>query len=141
MPSSPSSAIWLRPEYQGRENELETRETFEKRTGISVQSLSSMFTRYANRVPKVVKKFGKLKFFVATELDDFVQWINENSGNRTEVEVREAELARVEKALDEASGRVEDRKRDLERAEQTLAKFRRQARGLESDIQFLKQVQ
>lgn len=139
MPS-PSSSIWLRPEYEGREDELETRADFEARTGISVQSLSSMFTRYADHLPDVVKKFGKLKFFVATELDDFVQWINENSGNRTEVEVRRAELARVKKAMEGATNRVTDRQADLDKAKRELAKYQRQARGLESDIQFLEQV-
>lgn len=135
-----SSDVWLRPEFQDRENELETRGDFEARTGISVESLSSMFTRYADRVPAVVKKFGKMKFFVPVELDEFVQWIRDNSGTRSEADVRRAELARVNNAIAEAGERVDARKRDLEKAERELARYKRQARGLESDIQYLDQV-
>ncbi|AYD81397.1 MerR-like helix-turn-helix DNA binding domain protein [Streptomyces phage Kela] len=132
---------WLRTEFQGRENELETRSDFEKRTGITAQSLSSKFSNYADRIPKVVKKSGKLKFFVATELDEFVRWIEENAGTRSEADVRRAELARVMNAIEEGEERVADRKRDLEKAERDLAKFRRQARSLKSDIEFLEQVE
>lgn len=132
---------WLRTEFQGRENELETRSDFEKRTGITAQSLSSKFSNYADRIPKVVKKSGKLKFFVAAELDEFVRWIEENAGTRSEADVRRAELARVMNAIEEGEERVADRKRDLEKAERDLAKFRRQARSLKSDIEFLEQVE
>jgi len=132
---------WLRTEFQGRENELETRSDFEKRTGITAQSLSSKFSNYADRIPKVVKKSGKLKFFVATELDEFVRWIEENAGTRSEADVRRAELARVMNAIEEGEERVADRKRDLEKAERDLAKFRRQAKSLKSDIEFLEQVE
>jgi uncharacterized protein (DUF3084 family) len=89
----------------------------------------------------VVKKSGKLKFFVATELDEFVRWIEENAGTRSEADVRRAELARVMNAIEEGEERVADRKRDLEKAERDLAKFRRQARSLKSDIEFLEQVE
>ena len=132
---------WLRTEFQGRENELETRSDFEKRTGITAQSLSSKFSNYADRIPKVVKKSGKLKFFVATELDEFVRWIEENAGTRSEADVRRAELARVMNAIEEGEERVADRKQDLEKAERDLAKFRRQAKSLKSDIEFLEQVE
>lgn len=133
--------IWLRPDLQGRESELETRADFEKRTGISAQSLSSKFSNYADRLPKVAKKNGKLKYFVAAELDEFVGWIEANAGTRSEADVRRAELARVNNAIEEAEERVADRKRDLEKAERDLSKFRRQARGLKSDIEFLDQVE
>ena len=133
--------IWLRPELQGREGELETRADFEKRTGISAQSLSSRFSNYADRLPGVVKKNGKLKYFLASELDEFVSWIEANSGKRSEADVRRAELARVENAIEEAADRVADRQRDLDKAKRDLAKFQRQAKGLKSDIEFLDQVE
>lgn len=136
-----SSDIWLRPEYEGREGELETRADFEARTGISVQSLSSMFTRYADRVPPIVKKWGKYKYFVAVELDEFVAWIKENTGTRSEVDVRRAELARVNNAIEEAESRVTDRQADLDRAKRELAKFQRQARKVKEEITYLEQVQ
>lgn len=133
--------IWLRPEFQGRNSELETRTDFENRTGISAQSLSSKFSNYADRLPKVVKKNGKLKFFVASELDEFVGWIEKNSGTRSTADVRRAELARVMSAIEEGEERVADRKRDLNKAERDLAKFKRQAKGLEADIAYLDQVE
>lgn len=132
---------WLRSEFQGREDELETRTDFEKRTGVSTQSLSSKFSSYADRLPKVVKKNGKLKYFVAAELDEFVKWIEENAGTRSEVDVRRAELARVKNSIEEALDRVADRQRDLDKAKRDLEKFKRQKRGLESDIEFLEQVE
>lgn len=133
--------IWLRPEFQGREKELETRVDFEKRTGISAQSLSSKFSNYADRLPKLVKRNGKLKYFVAAELDDFVGWIEANAGTRSEADVRRAELARVENAIEETLERVADRQRDLDKAKRDLAKYQRQAKGLKSDIEFLDQVE
>jgi hypothetical protein len=47
----------------------------------------------------------------------------------------------VMNAIEEGEERVADRKRDLEKAERDLAKFRRQARSLKSDIEFLEQVE
>ena len=133
------SDVWLRPEFQGREKELETRADFEKRTGISRESLSSMFTRYADRMPKVVKKFGKMKYFVATELDDFVGWIRENTGNRSEAEVKRAEVARLKAALDDSADRVSDRERDLKKAQADHGRYRRQLRRAEEELSFLEQ--
>lgn len=137
----PTTDKWLRPEYQGRESELETRADFEKRTGITAQSLSSMFTRYADRLPKVVKKFGKTKYFVATELDEFVGWIEKNSGTRSDVDVRRAELARVDNAIEEGEERVSEHQRNKEKAERDVAKYRRQRKALLDDIAFLEQVE
>ena len=104
---------WLRPEFKSREAELETRAQFEERTGITAQSLSSHFTRYADRIPPVVKMFGKLKYFVAAELDGFVKWIAENSGTRSETDVKRSEVARLKASVEDALERVGDRKRDL----------------------------
>lgn len=136
-----STDKWLRPEYQGRDGELETRADFEKRTGISEQSLSSMFTRYADRLPPVVKKFGKLKYFVAVELDEFVSWIRSNTGTRTQVEVKAAEAARLLTSIEEAQDRVDNRRADLKKAENELALRKRQLKSVNSDLEFLKQVE
>lgn len=133
--------IWLRPEFQGREKELETRVDFERRTGISAQSLSSKFSNYADRLPKLVKRNGKLKYFVAVELDEFVGWIEANAGTRSEADVRRAELARVQNAIEDTVERVADRQRDLDKAKRDLAKYQRQAKTLKSDIEFLDQVE
>lgn len=133
--------IWLRPEFQGREKELETRVDFERRTGISAQSLSSKFSNYADRLPKLVKRNGKLKYFVAAELDEFVGWIEANAGTRSEADVRRAELARVQNAIEDTLERVADRQRDLDKAKRDLAKYQRQAKSLKSDIEFLDQVE
>lgn len=133
--------VWLRPEYQGREKELETRAEFEARTGISEQSLSSMFTRYADRVPAVAKKFGKKKYFVATELDDFVQWIRDNSGTRSEADVKRAEVARLMNSVEEATERVDDNRTRLTKAERELALRKRQLKRAKDDLAFLEQVE
>lgn len=133
--------IWLRPEFQGREKELETRVDFERRTGISAQSLSSKFSNYADRLPKLVKRNGKLKYFVAVELDEFVGWIEANAGTRSEADIRRAELARVQNAIEDTMERVADRQRDLDKAKRDLAKYQRQAKTLKSDIEFLDQVE
>jgi len=133
--------IWLRPEFQGREKELETRVDFERRTGISAQSLSSKFSNYADRLPKLVKRNGKLKYFVAVELDEFVGWIEAHAGTRSEADVRRAELARVQNAIEDTMERVADRQRDLDKAKRDLAKYQRQAKTLKSDIEFLDQVE
>lgn len=133
------SDVWLRPEFEGNEEKLETRADFENRTGISKESLSSMFTRYADRLPGVVKKFGKTKYFVATELDDFVGWIQENAGTRSDAEVKSAEVARLANAIADAEDRVADRERDLKKAQTDLSRFRRQHRRAEEELSFLKQ--
>ena len=130
---------WLRSEYKGREKELETREDFFKRTGVTTQSLSSHFTRYADRVPQIVKKFGKQKWFVATELDEFIKWISENSGKRSEVEIKEALIARLDVALEEARGRAQKHRAALAKAERDETRFARQRKNALSDLEFLKQ--
>lgn len=130
---------WLRPEFQGRESELETRAQFEDRTGITAQSLSSHFTRYADRVPPVVKMFGKLKYFVAAELDDFVKWISENTGTRTEADVKRSKIAQLKNSLTELEDRVADHKKALAKAEADLRTRRRQLKNAEDDLAFLEQ--
>jgi hypothetical protein len=132
---------WLRPEYKEHEGELETRAEFEARTGISEQSLSSMFTRYADRVPAVVKTFGKKKYFVAKELDGFVQWIRENSGTRSEADVKRAEVARLVNSVEEATERVDTNRLRLTKAERELALRKRQLKRAKDDLAFLEQVE
>lgn len=135
------SAKWLRPEFQGREDELETRVDFEKRTGITAQSLSSRFTNYADRMPKLVKKFGKVKYFVAAELDEFVAWIAENAGTRSDTDIRRAEIARIENAIEECGERVEEHKRNVAKAEKDRAKFERQLKIKQEELEFLKKAE
>jgi molybdopterin converting factor small subunit len=135
----PAKVDWLRPEYRGREEELETRADFEDRTGTTAQSLSSHFTRYANRVPKPAAKFGKQKWFAASELDAFLAWIRENSGTRSEEEIMEAEIARLDVAIEEASDRIERHREALAKAERDLNRYSRQRKNRLADLQFLKQ--
>lgn len=135
------SDVWLRPEFEGRENELETRAEFEKRTGISRESLSSMFTRYADQMPGAVKKFGKQKYFVSTELDQFVKGIRESDSNRSEAGVKRAEVARLKNSVSEGERRVGDRQRDLKKAEADLGRYKRQLRRAEEELSFLEQVE
>jgi molybdopterin converting factor small subunit len=135
----PGKVEWLRPEFRGREEELETRADFESRTGTTAQSLSSHFTRYANRVPRVAARFGKQKWFVASELDDFLTWIRENSGTRSETEIKEAEIARLDITLEETEGRIARHKAALTKAERDKARFLKQRNRALDDLKFLKQ--
>lgn len=135
---------WIRPEFQGRENELSTRQDYEKLTReagnvVTAQSLSSAFTRYADRVPKVAKKFGKQKWFVTQELHDFIAWIAENSGTRSEAEIKRAEIARLDVSVEEAEERVAKHKEELAKAERDLARRKKQRKRAEDDLKFLEQ--
>jgi hypothetical protein len=130
---------WLRPEFRDREDELETRADFEKRTAITAQSLSSHFTRYANRIPEVAKKFGKTKYFVATELDDFIKWIQENSGTRSEAEIKRAEIARLVAAEADARERKEKHLEAAAKAERDQARYRKQHKRALDELKFLEQ--
>lgn len=134
------TAKWLRPEFRGRDEELETRADFEKRTGISAQALSSRFTNYADRKPKLVKKFGKLKYFVAAELDEFVAWIEKNSGTRSDTDIRRAELARIDEAVLECQERIIEHERNAEKARRDLGKYQRQRRTKKEELEFLMQA-
>lgn len=132
---------WLRPEYKGRENELETRQEFEKRTKISTESLASHFSRYWEKRPDVVCLEGKLTYFVAAELDDFIAWIAENSRKRSETDIVRSKIIRLEVRITEAKERVEARKREAAQvvasAEADLAKYAKQLKRAESDLKFL----
>lgn len=72
--------IWFCFEFQNCESELEIWIDFECRIGIFVQFLLLKFVNYVDCFLKVVKKNGKLKFFVFFELDEFVGWIEKNFG-------------------------------------------------------------
>lgn len=128
---------WLRPKFEGREGELETRADFEKRTGITAMSLSSHFTRYADKKPPVVAKHGKLKFFVAAELDSFVRWISENSGTRSEADVKRSEIARLKDSIDDAEDRRQAHLAALDKADRDKARFQRKLRQEEEALDFL----
>lgn len=128
---------WLRPEFEGREGELETRADFEKRTGITAMSLSSHFTRYADKKPPVVAKHGKLKFFAAAELDSFVRWISENSGTRSEADVKRSEIARLKDSIDDAEDRRQVHLAALDKADRDKARFQRKLRQEEEALDFL----
>lgn len=132
-------AEWLRPEYRGREDELETRGDFEKRTGLSALSLSSHFARYADILPKVVKQFGKQKYFVASELDDFLKTIADISRTRSPADIARAEIARLEMSLAAAEDRVRRHKEALAKAERDQVRHQRKLKQKREDLRFLQQ--
>lgn len=139
-----SGVEWLRPEFQDREADLVTRSDYEKLTReegkvVTAQSLSSHFTRYADRAPEPVKRFGKTKWFLRGELDDFIAWIRENSGTRSEVDIKRAEIARLKAALEEVENRKKRHLESLAKAERDELHFRRKLRQAEDDLAFLKQ--
>jgi hypothetical protein len=135
-----SGVKWLRQEFEGREDLLETRADFKKRTGITEMSLSGHFTRYADRVPKVVKKFGKLKYFAADELDGFIKWIEENSGTRTPADIKRADIARLTNAIEDIDERIETHRLALEKAEKERVRVVRDRKRAQSDLDFLEQA-
>lgn len=130
---------WLRPEYEDREDELETREEFFKRTGVSTQSLSSHFNRYGDKVPAVVKLFGKKKWFVASELDTFIDWIKKHGGTRSEADIKRAEMVRLEASMEEARERIEKHEIALGKAKSDLARHQRSHKRAKDDLEFLEQ--
>lgn len=135
---------WLRPEFQGRDDELATRDEYETLTRnagnvVTAQALSSAFKRYANRVPQTVKKFGKQKWFAIKELDAFFSWIAENSGTRSEADIKDAEIANLKVAIGEAEERIIKHKEALSKAERDLAYRKKKLRRAEEDAAFLKQ--
>lgn len=130
---------WLRPEFEGRRDELETREDFERRTEVRAASLSSFFGRYADRVPKVAARNGRKKFYVARELDEFIAWIRENSGTRSDVDIHRAEVARLRARTEEVEERLESHRASMERAQRELKKLRRQLQRAEGDLKFHEQ--
>lgn len=130
---------WLRGEYEGREDELETRAEFEKRTGVTAQSLSSHFSRYADKVPKVAKKFGKQKWFVAAELDGFIGWIAENSGTRSDADIMRAEIARLDSSIEDVEDRLTKHREALAIAEADMKRLKRKRSNAVSDLRFLEQ--
>lgn len=84
-------------------------------------------------------KFGKKKWFVAGELDGFIKWITENSGTRSEVEIKEAEVARLLVALEETDERIEKHKEAVAKAEKDKARHQRNLKRTKDDLEFLKQ--
>lgn len=132
---------WLRDEFEGREDELETRAGFQKRTGVTAMSLSSHFTRYADKKPSVVARHGKLKYFVAAELDSFVRWISENSGTRSEADVKRSEIARLKDSIEDAEDRRQAHLVALSKADKDKARFQRKLRQEEEILAFLEKGQ
>lgn len=135
---------WPRPEFRGREDELSTREEYEQRTReagsvVTAQSLSSSFTRYADRVPEVAKRFGKKKWFVTKELDEFIEWIRENAGSRSEGDIKRAEIARLRTSVSEAEARVVKHREAAEKAERDVLRHKKQLKRAEDDLRFLEQ--
>lgn len=135
------SVKWLRPEFEGREDELETRVDFEGRTGVSAQSLSSKFTNYADRTPKVAKLFGRTKFFVAAELDEFVAWIDKNAGTRSDTDIRRAEIARLEAAIEESEASIAEHEAKRDVVVRRRNGYKRKLRVKQEELEFLKKAE
>lgn len=127
----------LRPEAEGRESEMETREGFEKRTGITKATLSGHFTRYADKKPKPVAKKGKQKYYLPEELDAFIKWVEENSGTRSDADIARADIARLEERIEETEERKKTHQEGLRKAERDLSNFLRQIRRRREDLAFL----
>lgn len=130
---------WLREGFEGRRDELETRSDFERRTGISAASLTGHFKRYADKMPKVVAVNGRLKYFLAEELDTFIAWVQQNSGTRSEADVKRAEIARVRMRIEETRERIRAHRDGLRKAEVDLRRYQRDLKNHESDLRFLEQ--
>src|SRR5690554_199854 len=113
--------IWYRPEFQGREAELENREEFEKRRGLKAGTINSRFYDYADRRPALVKEVGRVRYYVAAELDAFFDGLKGREAPRTPEQVLAARVVRREDAVRERKEAVERKRRALEKAERSLA--------------------
>jgi hypothetical protein len=119
--------VWRRPEFRDRLGELETRQDFEKRTGMSPTALSTRLSSYANWAPQPVVIRGKTKYFVPEELDQFIAKI-EDSGPRSMAELARANLARAKMQREEAQERAETHREHLQKAERDIKQAERDER-------------
>lgn len=121
MSKSGSRETWHRPEFQGREAELENREEFEKRRGLRSGTINSRFYDYADRRPALVKEVGRVRYYVAAELDAFFDDLKGREAPRTPEQVLAARVVRREDAVKEREEAVERKQRELEKAQRSLA--------------------
>lgn len=117
--------VWHRPEFQGREAELENREEFEKRRGLKPGTINARFYDYADRRPPLVKEVGRVRYYVADELDKFLDSLKGREAPRTAEQVLAARVARREDAVREQEEAVERKRLELEKAKRTLAHHRK----------------
>lgn len=123
---------WHREEWKGREDELETREQFENRRGLEVDTLNSRFYDYADQRPEVVKEEGRTLFYVKSELDEFYDQISNRLRPRTTAERMKSTIFRYQMTVKEHEKRVEEtekllakRRRELEAKKSKLAKMQK----------------
>ncbi|WP_228984234.1 hypothetical protein [Streptomyces sp. DH12] len=86
-PRAADGVVWLRPEYQGRQNELVTLSDGARLVGVTRSAISNWQNRHSN-FPALVLLTGSLhkrtKWVVATELIDFARAQQQRrSGPRT----------------------------------------------------------
>jgi hypothetical protein len=112
---------WHRPEFQGRESELENREEFEKRRGLRSGTINSRFYDYADRRPALVKEVGRVRYYVAAELDRFYDSLKGRGAPRTAEQVLAARVVRRQDAVKGCEEAVKRKQEELEKAQRSLA--------------------
>lgn len=114
---------WLRPEYQGRFDELETQTQAAERLGISLPMLRSYVARYPEKYPEVAAREGRLTYRAKVEVDAFLVWLNERDRIRTPAEAAAGEVLRLTKSLDAAQTREARLGRQYEEAKRNTARI------------------
>lgn len=113
--------IWHRSEFQGREDELENREEFETRRSLKPGVINSRFYDYADQRPALVREVGRVRYYVAAEMDRFYDGLKGREAPRTAEQVLSARVVRRQDAVKEHEEAVERKQRELEKAKRSLA--------------------
>lgn len=132
MPRRARGKEWFRKEYQGREEELETRMEFEARRGLEPGTLGYRFYDYADIRPKKVMEDGRTIFYVRSELDEFYDDVNGRKKPRTRAEKLKAEIVR-------AKGTVRDCEESAEAARRVADKWDRRTAAKKKNLRRLEE--
>ncbi|MBD3004657.1 hypothetical protein [Streptomyces sp. 5-10] len=130
---------WLRPEHKGAE--LESIKDFVKRREeVSEQSMRSHISRYHDWFPGVVRlKNGRTKYFLPSELDDFLDRILKNDRPRSRAEKAAADVSRLREWVQEKERAEIKRREEYETAQRDLKAARLGLREAEAKLDLLTQ--
>lgn len=152
MPDSSPTAKWLRPEFQGREDELIHLAGAARQAGVTRAAVTNWGLRHAD-FPKIVVETGTAdrptKFIVRTEFDEFLVALKARKDarrtgtprakKRPRATIAAAEIARLTKRITELRDRekkqaakLKSTRTDLRKAE-ALLKEARESLSQEAD--------
>lgn len=118
---------WFRPEFEGREDLLETMSDHSKRTGMPMHAVRGYLSRNSGTVKPVKQETDRSKYYVKDELDVLMKEVQSRARSpRPALERAQAEVARLSARIEEETRRVKVRENDLAKARRDLAGYRSQ---------------